>query len=461
MDDKKRNITGSYPGTGGAPRPKRNINPSGSYPGRKPVAEQFKAASVAEPTRAIPKVEATRVIPKAEPTRVMPKVEPVETAPAEEKVLKQEKKVAAKKKKFKFSTLFSKETLQKYGKTLAYYACILIASVLLSAWVCNIGNEVLGLIRPDKEITVTIAENSSTGKIAKALKEAGIIDHPVVFQLYCKLKKADGTFQFGEYTINCNRDYNQIIRALKRSASNKTMVTFTIAAGDTQEDLVTTLCDSLGYLKREELENVLQKYDFSDYSFLKNLPARNYRLEGYLFPGDYEMYEGESALAVVQRILNRFQEQVLTAENQTKIKASGYSLDQLVTLASILQKEGGSNLPHAAGVYFNRLNSQTFPYLESQATVSYILPAGHGAVTSTDIKTEDPYNTYLSKGLTPGPIANPTAEVFAAVLAPEQTADLYFVTQSDGTTYFAATHADHKVNLKKAGEGARGTGTVA
>lgn len=457
MDDKKRNVTGSYPGAGGAPRPKKNVNPSGAYPGRKPMAAP-KAEVKAEPTRMMPKAEANevRVEPKTDDgaTRMIPKVEketPAAATPAEP---------APKKKKFKFADLFSKETMQKYWKTLVYYSCILIASVLLACWVCHVGNEVLALIRPDKEITVVIPENSSTKDIAMELKNAGIIDHPYIFNLYCKLKKEGDAFQSGEYTINCNKDYNQIIRALKRTSANKTMVSFTIQPGDTQEDLVTTLCDSLGYLEREALEEVLQKYDFSDYSFLKELPERNYRLEGYLYPATYEMYEGESALAVVQRILDKFQEMVLTEENQQKISASGYSLDELITLASILQEEAGGSLAHAAGVYYNRLKSESFPYLESQATVSYILPAGHGAVTTTDIRTADPYNTYRNAGLTPGPISNPGADAIAAVLTPEETADLYFVTQSDGSVLFAANDASHQVNLKKAGENARGTGTV-
>lgn len=472
MADQKRNVTGSYPGAGGSSRPKKNVNPSGSYPGKKPMAAEPakavpkaepKAEAKAEPTRMMPKVDAdaTRVMPQAEAeaTRMMPKIKKEKPAVQPETAEVQQENVP-KKKKFRFSDLFSKATLQKYWKTLVYYSCILLASVLLSAWVCHVGNEVLALIRPDKEITVVIPEKSSTLEIAKELKNAGIIDHPYIFNLYCKLKKEGDAFQNGEYTINCNKDYNQIIRALKRTSANKTMVSFTIEPGDTQEDLVTTLCDSLGYLEREALEDVLQNYDFSDYSFLKDLPVRNYRLEGYLYPATYEMYEGESALAVVQRILDRFQEMVLTEENQKKISASSYSLDELITLASVLQEEAGSSLAHAAGVYYNRLASESFPYLESQATVSYILPTGHGAVTSTDIKTDDPYNTYRSQGLPPGPISNPGADAIAAVLTPEATADLYFVTQSDGSMLFAADHADYLVNLKKAGDDARGTGTV-
>ncbi|MBQ8895109.1 MAG: endolytic transglycosylase MltG [Clostridia bacterium] len=422
MADNKRNVTGSYPGAGGAPRPKKNTNPSGSYPGRKKA--------------------------EAEPVKEVP--QPQKTAPPAEK---------PKKKRFDFKALFSKEILQKYWKTMVYYACILVVSVLLASWICHVGNEVLALIRPDKEITVTIPEKSSVKEIAGAMKEAGIIDHPNIFTLYCKLKKEGDKFQFGEYTINCNLDYNQIIRALKRSAADKTMVSFTVEPGDTQEDLMTTLCDSLGYLEREELEDVLQNYDFSEYSFLKKLPKRNYRLEGYLYPGTYEMYEGESALAVVQRVLDRFQEMVLTEENNKKIKNSKYSLDELITLASILQKEAGGSYAHAAGVYYNRLESE-FPYLESQATVAYILPSGHGAVTTADIKTSDPYNTYRNEGLPTGPISNPGADAIAAVLTPEETADQYFATGEDGTTLFAADAAGHQVNLKKAGENARGTGTV-
>lgn len=423
MSDKKRNVTGSYPAGGKKPVKK---NPTGSYSGEKRLFADY--------------------LKEEEPISVQEEVQ--KEAPS-----------APKKKKARLNRTFWKDLLNKYWKTLVYYTCILVASVALAAWICDIGNEVLGLVRPDKEYTVTIGENSSTETIADTLKEAGVIDHPVVFRLYCKLKKADGKFQFGEYTLNSKRDYNQLISALKRAPSNKSSVSFVINAGDTQEDIVTTLCDTLKFFEREELEDVLQNYDFSDYTFLKNLPKRNYRLEGYLCPGTYEAYEGESALAVVQRLLDAFQAQMLTEENQQKIASSGYSLDQLITLASILQKEGGNAPAKEAGVYFNRLKNQAFPYLQSTATVAYILPAG-SVVSGSDIKTTDPYNTYRVAGLPSGPIANPTPEMFGAVLAPETTDAQYFAVQADGKTLFAVTQAEHLKNIKLTGEGARGTGTI-
>lgn len=447
MADKKRNITGAYPGAGGANRPKKKQNPAGSYPGRKPAAPNFKIAGGSATPAPAPIREEPKKVERA--PKVKPQKAPKIKAPKAPKERGESKK------------FITKEFWLKYGKTLAYYSAILVVSVLLASWLCGVGNEVLGLIRPDKEITVTIKKDASLGEIADALEEEGIIEHPTVFKLYCKLKK-EGDFQHGEFTLNCKSDYNQLIRALQRDARNRTQVKFTIEAGYTQEDLVTTLCDSLRYFEREELEEVLQKYDYSeDFSFLKNLPDRNYRLEGYLYPDTYEMYEGESAVAVVRRILSRFEEKVLTEKNLEKIEESGYSLDELITLASILQKEGGdTNLAKAAGVYFNRLKDSNYSYLDSQATIAYILPAAHGAVTKADLTVKDPYNTYRNAGLPKGPIANPSAATIAAVLSPKETDDFYFVTREDGRMTFAANGATHKENLKKAGENPRGTGTV-
>lgn len=470
MADKKRNITGSYPGAGGASRPKKKINPAGSYPGRKVEEPDFKIApspKVSEPepqqdlfaTRRIPKAKVQKAWATQEPVEVQEpaaKGQPMEEAepPMEEQPKKAEPKQARAK-------LLDKETLKKYGRSLAYYGGILVVSILLSCWLCHVGNEVLGLVRPDKEITIVIEEGAtSVSAVAKALKEAEIISHPNIFTVYSTLKKESKGFLEGEFTINCKSDYNQMLRALKRDPANKDMVKFTIKPGYTQEDLVTTLCDSLEYLEREELEDVLQNYDFSEFSFVAELPERNYRLEGYLYPDTYEMYEGESAVAVVRRILTRFEEKVLTDDNKEKIGDSDYTLDELITLASILQEEGGKELKKAAGVYFNRLESEENRYLDSQATVAYILPVGHGAVTETDIRTSDPYNTYRNQGLPEGPIANPDAEAIAAVLDPADTEDLYFVTREDGKMFFAKTRTDHLVNLKKAGENLRGTGTV-
>ncbi len=460
MADKKRNITGAYPGAGGASQPKKKINPAGSYPGRKPGAPAVKVAAFKqeEPLNEEKKTvsQGTSVFQPVKKTEAeSPKAKKKEAVAAEEAAPAEE--VSAEKKPF-----FTPDLLKKYWKSLAYYGGIFAVSVLLACWLCGVGNEFLGLVRPEKEVTVIVeAESPKAKDVAKALKEAGVIDHPGIFTVYCKLKKASG-FQTGEFTIDCQSDYNQLIRAMRQDPANKDMVKFTIEPGYTQEDLVTTLCDSLEYCEREALEDVLQNYDFSEFSFLADLPERNYRLEGYLYPGTYEMYEGESPVAIVRRILVQFEQEVLTEENKELMQESDLSLDEILTLASIVQKEGGKELSKAAGVYYNRLASETYPYLESQATVAYILPADHGAVTKEDTRTTDPYNTYRNKGLTPGPIANPGKAAIAAVLEPKETSALYFVTREDGEMTFATGRSEHLLNLKKAGENEalRGTATV-
>jgi len=463
MDDKKRNITGSYPGSGGATKPQRRVaNPAGTYPGRSvasPIKKTVEKKPLTEILQEEPKVDPI-MEPAAEPFQqptTEPKAEQRDlSAEAEQEGEVQEKK------RLRFSDLFSKRIMKKYGKTLAYYGGILIASVLLSAWLCDVGNEFLGLVRPDKEITFIIEEKkTSVAEVAAVLEESELINHSGVFEFYCGLKKAEGTFESGEFTINCQSDYNQIIRRLQSKGGEQKSVKFTINPGDTQEDFVTLLCDSLKCYEREELEEVLQNYDFSEYSFLSNLPERNYRLEGYLYPGKYETYEGESAVAVIRHILDRFEEKVLTEDNQKLITESGYTLDELITLSSILQKEGGTDLAKSAGVYFNRLADETFPYLESQATLSYVLPMRNGELTKTELLTDDPYNTYLKEGLPPGAICSPGSKAIKAVLEPKETDYMFFVTKSDDKTLYAVKESGHRSNLKKGGEDLRGTGTIA
>jgi UPF0755 protein len=456
MADKKRNITGAYPGAGGAPRPKKNINPAGSYPGSRPavkIASSLKEEKPVEKKQPVaPKKEQTFIFKAVEKVQAKKEQMPVKEAPAPEQEAPKERQEKA--------PLFSAETMQKYWKTMAYYSGILIASLLLSVWLCGVGNEFLGLVRPEKEVTVIVEAKKPKAKhVAKALKEADVINHPGIFSFYCFLKKTDG-FKSGEFTVDCQSDYNQLIRAMRQDPANKDMVKFTIRPGYTQEDLVATLCDSLEYCEREELENVLQNYDFSEFSFLKDLPERNYRLEGYLYPGTYETYNGESPVAIVRRILSSFEENVLTEENQKLMKESDLSLDEIITLSSILQKEGGKDLKKAAGVLYNRLADESDPFLQSQATVAYILPADHGAVTKADTRTSDPYNTYKEKGLPPGPIANPDGDAIAAVLEPKETDAFYFVTREDGEMTFAKSRSEHLLNLKKAGENLRGIATV-
>ena len=182
----KKNVTGGYPGVTGTYKPhssfsEMNSAPTGSMGGRKmPPSRPVDARSQT--------VRNSKETVKEEP-------EP--------------------KKGFDFRLWFSKENNKAFLRQLRYYGLIVLAAILLTFGIVNVSNDVFAFIKPDESIVVTIEQGGGSGAVAKALKKAGVIDHPLIFRLYSKLKKADGKFQYGDYTLNSNLDYDQIISAQK------------------------------------------------------------------------------------------------------------------------------------------------------------------------------------------------------------------------------------------------------
>lgn len=361
---------------------------------------------------------------------------------------------------FEFKKWFSSDNVKRYLIQVRYYGIILIVSLLLTFGIVTAANDAFAFIKPDESIVVNIPQGSNTKAVAKALDKAGIIDHPLVFRLYSKLKKADGTFQYGDYTLNSNLGYDQIIAKLKRASVQAETVTFTVPVGATQDDIVTMLTAGK-YFSAEDLDTALNKYDYEKHPWVSELPERRCRLEGYLIAGDYEMSKGESAVTVVGRMLARFEETVLTEENKALITASGLTTDQVVTMASLLQAE--CDLPAlykpAAAVLFNRLRAEIPMYLQLTSPINYVLSQPKPTLSADDRRTDSEYNTYLYTGLPKGPVCNPSVDAIAAVLVPDISENMYFI--SDGESYYyAVTAAEHEQNLAKASDTAKGTDTI-
>ncbi len=424
--DSNKNITGSYPGAAGGYHIKNDSDNAGGY-------------------------TVDNDIPRANTGEINRRSQAVRSS-------KDQKKAPGG--KFDFKALFSSENMKAFYKHLAFYGCIVLVSLLLAFGIITVANDVYAFIKPNEEIVVSIPEGSSTSDIASTLKGSGVIDHPFVFKLYSRLKKADGQYQFGEYTLNSNMTYDEIISELKKSSVQKESVKFTIPEGYEQNQIVDLLVEK-GYCERDSLEDALQNHEY-DYDFLKDLPERRDRLEGYLFPDTYEIYVGEDAVSIVNRMLKNFETKVLTDENKKLIEKSDLSLDELITLASIVEREGqaAEELPKVASVFYNRLNSPTYSYLESCATIQYVLPERKEVLSIADTKTDSPYNTYMHKGLPPGPISCPGLAAISAVLEPETTDYYYFVSNKDGTHLFAKTYSEHLANIERAGSSSSGTGTV-
>ena len=411
--NKNRNITGSYPGVTGSY--KRQSAPSAPKP--------------AEPPK--------------KPTRT--------------DAVKQQ---AAPQKSFDFKLWFSQDNVKGFLKQVRYYGLIVLVALLLTVGIVNVANDVFAFIKPEETVVVNIVQGGSMKQISKTLKDSGVVKHPFVFRLYCKLKKAEGKFQYGDYTLNTNLAYDQIISKLKKPSVQAETFKVTVPEGATQDEIIKLFTESK-YTGITELEQALNDYEYKEFEFTHDLPERRCRLEGYLAAGEYEFYKGESAVSMVTKMLKRFEETVLTEEKQKLIKDSKRPLDEVITIASLIQSECGDKASYktAASVIFNRLASESDNFLKLTCSINYALPSPKTTFTADDKKTESEYNTYLYSGLPTGPVCNPTVEAIDAVLSPESSGYLFFISDGDKVT-FSTTEDEHKKNLEKASAKALGTDTI-
>lgn len=200
--------------------------------------------------------------------------------------------------------------------------------------------------------------------------------------------------------------------------------------------------------------NNISELDYKFIADIKNTDKRAFALEGYIFPDTYEFYLGESADKALSRFLKNT-DRKLTAEMYQKAKDLGYSMDEIITIASIIQKEAGikKEMPKVSSVLHNRLND-SYNKLECDVTINYltkyVIPYLEG--DNTD-RYNEYYNTYKCKGLPAGAICNPGIEAINAALEPADTKYMFFVTDKTDTSkyYYAETYKEHLKNCKKAG----------
>ena len=217
-------------------------------------------------------------------------------------------------------------------------------------------------------------------------------------------------------------------------------------------DLPTPIKHHNPAIKQEynKLEDVAANHDYA-FSFLQDIPLGDpTRLEGYLFPDTYNFYMGEDAKYVINKMLVNFDSKVDDTVRQ-KISESGYSIREILTIASMIEKEtDGTDRTTIASVIYNRLNNpgaSTAGYLQIDATIQYVLPEGKIVQESDYQGVDSPYNTYKNKGLPPGPIANPGMESITAALNPQSTNYYYYALGDDHLHHFFSSYAEHQAFL--------------
>ena len=328
---------------------------------------------------------------------------------------------------------------------IGYTALILGVSMALSAVIIAFANEIFAFVKPDVTAVIEITKKDDFQSISDKLGEAGLIRYPALFNLYLNIAKADESFEEGHYEVSARLDYPAIVRSMRHSIVRET-VRVTIPEGYTTAQIVSALAQNK-VCEADALYKAIAEEDF-DYDWLVPGERDERRLEGYLFPDTYEFYVDDNPRSVLAKFLDNF-EVKYTAEMQRAVKESGHSLREIVIIASMIEREAKLNDERRviASVIENRLNSPDFEYLQIDATVAYIVGR---APTDDDLDIDDPYNTYMYKGLPPGPISNPGINSLEAAMDPAETSYYYYVARKDGSHIFTRTASEHEAAIAEA-----------
>ncbi len=339
-------------------------------------------------------------------------------------------------------------------KAVVYIVAVLVISVSASIFIILVGNDVFALVKSEEVVEITIPEGADIGDVASVLADSNVIKYPRIFKWYANHNEDDGKFIPGKYSIASNLDYDDLLLAFKEQHDEGTSWV-TIPEGYTTDEIIDLMVET-GIGTKEGYIEVINNYDF-DYWFVDELDktdwkseGRIYRLDGYLFPDTYEFYNESSERAVIEKLLARFNV-IFGKKYREAAETMEMSVDDIVTIASMIEKEAGKAADYhlVSSVFHNRLQSQYFPKMESDATALYAIHHDTGErptdVTGEHMRYDSPYNTYLYDGLPPGPIANPSASSINAALTPEDTNYYYFVSHGIDT-YFGRTNDEHERN---------------
>lgn len=336
--------------------------------------------------------------------------------------------------------MHTKEGTSMRKKKRAVKRLLLIVCVLGCAiWLLNSCGS--NTTKQTAEVRIEVPEGATTTEIAALLYDNGIIKNE---KRFIKTSQKSGNAQHyksGVATLHGGMKTEEIMDVLV-NRMQPAGVKVTIPEGY-ELDEITALLAEKGLIDEEEWKRELRDGTF-DYWFLhdENLPSGAYRLEGFLFPDTYHIKEGSSAHDIIDMMLARFDE-VYTEEYQKRAKKLGYSDLEMITLASIIEKEASVDLDKISSVFHNRLKSPQYKYLESCATVIYVTGVKKERLTLADTKVQSPYNTYINPGLPPGPICSPGKAALEAALYPADTDYLFFSANGDGTNSFSVTYEEH------------------
>ncbi len=314
----------------------------------------------------------------------------------------------------------------------------------------------------DKEtpgaVPLLIKTGDLTSDIANSLYEQNLIDNTFVFSLMSKINGFDGAYVAGTHYLVPGLTYDEIMYLLTQKAES---VIITFPEGITYEQIKAKLHEAGLEFDDAELDECMDSPNlFVDYEFVSLIDLseeRDHVLSGYLFPDTYEFDVNATPRQIVTTFLNNTNVK-LYDEYYERASAIGMSLDEVMTLASLIQFETNRavDMMYISAVFHNRLNSddESLRYLGSDASINYLREINglnpHLVLTVDDLAMNSSYNTFTHQGLPPGPICMPGLDAIQAALYPEPNCNFYyFCATGDGGTAYAVTLSEHEANVER------------
>ena len=287
---------------------------------------------------------------------------------------------------------------------------------------------------------IVVNKGDNLDVIAENLSASGLTESAWRFKWTARLMRVEKQLPAGVFTIPFGLSNHELIKRMLSSDNNTENVTIREGwAAKRISHIVSKKCD---------IDSALFMQAVNDTVFIRQLGIEAPSLEGYLYPDTYNLYLGMDPYDVVRRMVTQFKSHFADSL-KSRAFALGFSVNEIVTLASIIEGEiiYGSEAPVVSAVYHNRLKRGM--RLQADPTIQYIIPDGPRRLLYRDLKVDSPYNTYLRKGLPPGPIGNPGKRALLAALYPKKAAYLYFVARGDGYHNFNTTIEGHLADKRK------------
>lgn len=366
----------------------------------------------------------------------------------------------------KSNTKKKKKSSSGVGSTYLFFIIVICVSVVVSIYAIFCMNDIFAITKTKSNVTVSYSQKIENADDAiDILSDKGLIRCKNFCKFFVKLrdnliksKPLGGPYEAGVYYLNGKMGLEGMLVTLKGDTSSSETVTLTFPEGYTVPEIVNKLSEN-DVCDKTALLSVIQSTDFT-YSLVTNLKASDsvpYRLEGFMFPDTYEFFINESASSTVRKFLENGDAK-FTEKYKQRAEKMGYSIYQIMTIASIVQKEAANDdqMKTIAGILYNRLDDTVnFPTLGCQSTSDYITNKVAPNLSSTSSHTSEYYMTYYNTnlsstvvGLPAGPICNPGMTAIHSALYPKETSAKFFFHDTKGNIYTAKTYSEFKQKVR-------------